>query len=128
MSRVTWKPVPVQDVTPEWMASLLRARSLTEDAPELQEARQMIGAAPGQRIKYHVAVEIPDYPMFHLWMQWATSRPSGPPVIMTSREQWRHRPDELQATVTSLLRDGRPEPIWKGIWSRVPADGRTAGA
>ena len=105
-----------------------RARALAQDSAEIQETRQRMGAAPGQPIQYHVVVEIPDYPMFRLWLQWATLRPTGPRVIMTSREQWLHRPDELRATMTRLLQDGRPAPIFKGIWSKLPEEPTHGGA
>ncbi len=117
-----WKPIFAHEVPAEWRLTALRNNELSPDAEELVRARRRMGLVKGEPIVFHVAVEIPDFPMFREWMKWYQSQPSHDlaAIIMTAQDTWPHRPEDLRATMDSLIRTGRPMPIWLGVWGRAP--------
>ena len=80
--------------------------------------REKVGAEPGARIVPALAIEIPDFPIFHDWMQWLDTQGSSGQVavMMTPRGEWDNRRHKLEGSLRSLLQTGRPEAHWLMIW------------
>ena len=82
-----WKPIFCHEIPEPWRATRLRNNSLPQDAEELVTARRSLGLTHGEVIHFHIAVEIPDFPMFREWMEWYQSQPSYDltEIIMTGK-------------------------------------------
>ena len=80
--------------------------------------REKVGAEPGARIVPALAIEVPDFPIVHEWMQWLDTQGSSGQVavMMTPRGEWDNRRHKLEGSLRSLLQTGRPEAHWLMIW------------
>ncbi len=70
-------------------------------------------------LRHDVAVEVPDFPIFRQYMRFLhTCRSDGlVGVMMSSREQWAKRREQLRQTIASLLGTGRPSLVWVRVTS-----------
>ena len=81
-----------------------------ERRPVPQCARQRLGVDEGTEVVAHVAIELPDLPMFRQWMSWYTSQSANDAVgvTMSARDQWRDREDDVRAMLRNFIAEGRP--------------------
>ena len=85
---------------------------------DLARLRVQLGVGPGTRIVSVLAVELPDFPIFHEWVRWMSTQSSAGQiaVTVTPREQWENRREELQGSLRCLIQTGRPEAHWLMMW------------
>ena len=119
MSQVPWQPVLAEEVPEAWKNAEAEARAMPDF--KMASLRRRLGAEPGVHLSPRVALELPDYPVAREWANWMTTLPAAQqiPFVITSQEQWTSRRPELQATLGSLIRQGRPAGVWVLIWTRT---------
>jgi hypothetical protein len=75
-------------------------------------------------VAFDVVLELPDFPICRQWTQWYTDLDFTVDtdlvhVMITAKEQWRERSVACSATLRSLMREGKPTPVWAASWRRV---------
>ena len=83
------------------------------------EIYQKLAVPPGTPLEYRVALELPDWPIGRMWMNWYTQTGSSEgcvPVILSSRSEWLARPEVLRRALQSLMTTGKPTLNWVGVW------------
>ena len=76
------------------------------------ETYERLGLTRDAKVKGYVCIELPDFPIAREWMAWYTSQQSREDdvgVIVSAQEQWNHRQEDKQATLRSLLEEGKPK-------------------
>ena len=78
---------------------------------------------PAGDIQFHVAIELPDYPICVAYMQFCTlhDATASVAVMTSSREQWQYRSGVARRVLDRLIYEGRPELVWCRVVS--PRDG-----
>ena len=116
MSGAPFQLMIPDDVPQIWTEAKLNAQNTSHD---VQCAK--MGVPLGTKLNVELVVDMPDYPMFVAYHEWAQEQPRFPiPLMLSSREQWKNkRPEELSTTLASLYHQGKPAPIMALVWHRA---------
>jgi hypothetical protein len=117
-----WQRVTKGDIPAQWRGQQEAARLLSPVLLTALKAR--LGVPPEATVAFDVVLELPDYPICRLWTQWYTGldftvETDLVHVMITAKEQWRERAAACSATLRSLMREGKPTPVWAASWRRV---------
>ncbi len=110
MNHAAWARITKDDIPAEWRAMQVEQDGMAEAG----------GVSQDPQLQFHVALEMPDYPLCRAWMEWYASPPfpADVAVVVTAREAWSDRKEKERETLRSLIQYGKPAPVWVASWYR----------
>ena len=105
----------LQDDVPEvWKDAERRANEMSKD-----HHRALMKLPEGSDVKAELVLDMPNLPIFHDYLGWLRMQPDAAfrhGVMISAIEKWKERKAELNATVASMIHEGKPALVMAIVW------------